>query len=360
VGSRPLDTFGANFINAAYYAYVNSEIDIYDYIEAIAATYAAGHRTAPSTIPYHAGTKLRPAAFKVGSTLFLFYVRKSDGKIVYQKRVGGSWQSPVEVSGLWAYSDVGLDAYTLPSGETRVIFKTSMGGNVFFVRVSSSGSVQGVYSFGCSGLTTVYAPAGIHDDVNERIITSHGNYLRTWDVDLCTYQDSQLNRGARGVSATEFQGNIYAIYTWKEPGYVCTDHQWITKLVGLQLVDVGQWPGPDYGCLRCDSYEGGAGGCFDATQSGNQTPNLYGVELSGARSPFSRIYVGFTNSSSEFKLHRLSFRFEGTTPIPTHRTRIVPVESGDGSSRNEVEFLRDNMLLYVFEGPRLHQIRLYY
>lgn len=229
----------------------------------------------------------------------------------------------------------------------------------FFVRVSSSGTVQGVYSFGCSGLTTVYAPAGIHDGVNERIITSHGSYLRTWDLDLCTYQDSQTGRNMRGVSATEYQGDVYAIYTWKDPGYAWTDHQWIMRLVGLQLVDVGQWP--DYnGSVRCDNYEGGAGGCFDASQSGNETPNLYGVELSGDRAPFSRMYVGFTSSTGEFKLHRLSFRFEGDETIPTHRTRIIPVESGDGSSRNEVEFLRDNMLLYVFEGPRLHQIRLYY
>ncbi|MDX9999995.1 MAG: hypothetical protein RBU30_01735 [Polyangia bacterium] len=93
-------------------------------------------------------------------------------------------------------------------------------------------------------------------------------------------------------------------------------------------------------------------------QTGNETPNIYGVTLLGDRQPFERMYVGFTNSTSDFKLHRLSIN--ASNGRPWNRTRILPVDSGDASHKNEVEFVQAGNHLYIFEGSKMHTIYLYY
>lgn len=50
------------------------------------------------------------------------------------------------------------------------------------------------------------------------------------------------------------------------------------------------------------------------------------------------MYVGFTSSTSDFKLHRLSIN--PANGWPWNRTRILPVNSGDTSHGNEVELVQ--------------------
>lgn len=115
---------------------------------------------------------------------------------------------------------------------------------------------------------------------------------------------------------------------------------------------------PDYGRITCENYTtGGAGWCYDYVQSSYETPNIVGVNMPYGREESERIYAGFVTDANEFKLTR--FDIDPTSLNMTHRTRMLPVSSSDWGNNNEVEFLQRNQYLYVFEGDRMHVIRLY-
>jgi hypothetical protein len=366
LGAEPHKTFGPNFLSAAWNAYLDGDITSTEYNKAFKSMYAVGHRQAPLVVTGHLGTSRRQAAVYRNGVVYLFYARASDNRIVYQKR-DGTWTAPVVLTAADAVATTGLDAYTLPSGETRVLYRLHIEdqpGQVRYVRINADGTVPNqVFSYSC-GLTSAFAPAGLYDGTNELVFTTNtsGNVLTTRIATCQTTTSTLLN--VRGVSATRFQGSVYLVGKNTLGGSDIVNRQVVVRLNPSTFTFAHLSADPtggdnDQGYVMCRKYQGGANWCYDHLQTGGQTPNLVGVSMPSGREAFARIYVGFVNHASDFKITRFNVEQVGSTFRPMQRTRILPVASGSLSTLDEVEFLQANGYLYVFEHNLMHIIRLY-
>jgi hypothetical protein len=361
LGSKPWSSFGVHFQQAAWNAYLDSDLTYTEYGKAISAMYAVGHRQAPITISGHYGSQLRQAAVYKGGQIYLFYARTSDGKIFYQKGTGGSWNSPVGFASS-AITDKGLDAYELTSGEVRVIFKYKNSNSVYYVRINPDGTVPTAVYAGPCGLTTSHAPAGIHDGTRELIATTNGSQARITRTDTCVTQTVTSVPPVNGVALAKHHGVVYWIGQNLNIWSGSFAYNIVARGVSTtpDIVPIG---GPDGGYITCaHNYvnpDWPYNTCVSAYSAAGTTPNLYAVVMPSGRTEFERLYYTAARSSSEFALHRFDVNTSGGY-TPTKRTRILPVESVNQGATHEPELVQAGGMLYLFEDTKTHILRVYY
>jgi hypothetical protein len=362
VGERHWSTAGPNLIAAAWSLFNDGTFTVTERDKATRSVQAAGLRSGSSVIPGHLGSRLRQAAFFKGTTLFLFYSRPTDNRIVYQKLpYRGTWSAPVAFAS--ASTGMGLEAYLHTNGETRIVFHPLGTSTLAYLVVSPYGVVSpSVHYYGC-GLFTYYAPSAIHDGTRELIFTTaNDGTVRTTRLDTCaTIVSSGIPR-VRGVSVARYNSQTYLIGTVKSGQAPWDNHQVIARLNPgtFQFVHLSSSPGaPDLGYITCRSYVPNDG-CFDFLNPAGTTPNLFGVSMPVGREGYARIYAGWASVPQDFRITRLGIEvFNGPNYRPTRRTRILPTDSSDPVNTSEVEFLQDGASLLVFEHNQMHSWLLY-
>lgn len=354
---RPWSNFGPAFEQAAYELYSEGTLTYAEYLKAVNASRAVGHRQAPYTIPNHGGSTLRQAALNKSGQVLLFYSRYSDNRIVYQRRVSGVWQSPVSFTSVAAKTYMGLDAYDLPDGSSRVIFKRYDTNDVLYIKVNADATVPNVvYAFACAP-TATNAPAGIHDGTRELIISSSASGISLMKMDTCAVVNTNyLNALKAGVSVTKHRGEVYLIGTGTAAS-TYSNRQIVFWLKQSNYLFYN-FSNLYAGTLTCADYSN-PNDCFSWSQSGSHTPNLYAVTMPPGREEFQRMYVAFTNSTSSFRLTRLDVRLDGAAHHQTKKTRFLPVDSDGSGNYKELEFVQVSDYMFIFENNRMHMIKLY-
>ena len=366
LGQHPWATFGANFSAAAWGLYYDGVLTASERNKALYASRAAGHTTGSSTIPGHYGTRYRQAAFRKNNETYLFYARPSNNRIVYQRQLSnGTWTTPVEFANTNASTTMGLDAYDLANGDTRIIFRHAGSTNVYYVMVYADGTVPTtVWSFSYLGCpqTSTYAPAGIVDAGIEYVVTTSSiGHVSVTRIGTCQTNASTGIPTVKGVSLAKWNGNIFLVGTVQPGQGTWSNHQFVARYDSSlnQFVHLPSYPLPtppdEKGYVTCASYN--LGNCFAYTNSSGTTPNLFGVTMPSGRESFARLYLAWASLPADFRMTRLWV--DQATRNPSKRTRILPFDSGDVSNRSEPELLQVGSLLYVFEHNKQHFIWLY-